>query len=88
MVAKTLVLPFAVGFIVGALAFLSISLQMLLWPVVGPVVGWGGDDEPPGVFVCLLFAGIFFLPGIFFTGIAGALWLYIFGRATRVTYER
>ncbi len=88
MVAKIPVLPFAAGFTLGALAFLAISLQMLLWPVVGPVAGWGGDDDPPGVFVCLLLAGIFLLPGIFFTGIAGALWLYIFGRSTRVTYER
>ena len=40
------------------------------------------------VFVRLVLAAIFFLPGIFFTGIAGALWLYIYGRSARVTYER
>ena len=83
MLAKILVLPFAVGFTAGALGFLAISLGILLGPVVSPETEF---DWP--VFVRLVLAGIFFLPGIFFTGIAGALWLYIFGRSTRVTYER
>jgi hypothetical protein len=62
---------------------LAISGGILLEPVVSPEAEF---DWP--VFGRLVLAGIFFLPGIFFTGIAGALWLYIFGRSTRVTYER
>lgn len=83
MLAKILVLPFAVGFSVGALFFLAISVAILLQPLVGPETEFDWS-----VFVRLVLAGTFFLPGIFFTGIAGALWLYIFGRSTRVTYER
>ena len=47
-----------------------------------PVVSPEAEFDWP-VFGRLVLAGIFFLPGIFFTGIAGALWLYIFGRSAK-----
>jgi hypothetical protein len=81
--AKILILPFAVGFSVGALFFLAIAGGILLQPLVGPETEFDWS-----VFVRLVLARIFLLAGIFFTGIAGALWLYIFGRSAWVTYER
>jgi len=83
MLVKGLALPFAVFFTVLALAFLAVSGGILLEPVMSR----DSEFDWP-VFGRLVFAGVFFLPGIFFTGIAGALWLYIFGRSTWVTYER
>lgn len=83
MLAKILVLPFAVFFTALALFFLAIAGGILLGPVVGAEAEFDWS-----VFVRLVLAGIFFLPGLLFTGIAGALTLYIFDRSTRVTYER
>lgn len=73
---KVLVLPFAAFFTVLALGFFASSLGILL----GPVAGAETEFDWP-VFVRLVLAGILFLPGLVFTGIAGALWLFIFGRS-------
>jgi predicted benzoate:H+ symporter BenE len=76
LLAKILVIPFAIAFTVAALACLAFSLNILLWPILSPA----SDDEPPGAFVILVLTAITALPGVAFAGIAATLWLFVLGK--------
>ena len=70
---RVLVAFFAVAASVAALAILALSIFGILLPVLFPPK----YDEPPSIFIRLVAAAVFAIPGVTFALVAIILWQYI-----------
>src|SRR2546422_10088889 len=70
LLAKLLVLPFAIGFTIAALACLAYSVILVVWRIVGVSAG----DEPPPWGLVVLGATVSLVLGSAFAGVAAPLW--------------
>src|SRR5947208_7083547 len=76
LLAKLLVLPFAIGFTIAALACLAYSVILVVWRIVGVSTG----DEPPSLGLVVVVAAVSLVLAGAFAGVAATLWRFVLGK--------